>query len=241
MVYGVTMLMSVVFPLAMPKGISNDAVMRIKCFLAVVIAITPVVIAAQVPQGQGPGLNAAMAKFFGDNTAFTATATATIRDAQQKDSMTMPMSYALLDGKIRSEVDMTQVKSKELEGSAAQLKQMGMDRTISIVRPDQQKVLVIYPSLRAYAETPMTDTEEQKSESTPLGEKQEAIVWNATDLKNFPVKMEMKNEGVTTIMTYTNIKFEKPDAKLFDPPAGFDKYDSVAKLMQVAIMKMLPK
>src|SRR5215210_1576409 len=106
-------------------------------------------------QGQVPGLNAAMAKFFGDNTAFTATVTATILDAQGKESMTMPMSYALLDGRIRSEVDMTQFKSKELEGSAASLRQMGMDRTVSIVRPDKQVVFVVYPSLRAYAETPI--------------------------------------------------------------------------------------
>jgi len=209
-----------------------------------------------------------MAKFFGDNTAFTATVTATILDAQGKESITMPMSYALLDGRIRSEVDMTQVKSKELEGSAASLRQMGMDRTISIVRPDKQVVFVIYPSLRAYAETPIAKdqtgnaNQNYKIDSTPLGndtvdgracqknkvtvsgadgDKHEAIVWNASDLKNFPVKMQMIQAGVTTVMKYSNIKFDKPDAKLFDPPVGFDKYDSMEKMMQAAIMKMLPK
>jgi hypothetical protein len=161
---------------------------------------------------------------------------------------------------------MTRVKSKGLEGSAANLKQMGMDRTISIVRPDQQKVFLIYPSLRAYAEMPATNASGAKAASTykidsvPLGEetieghpcekkkvtvsasdgeKQEAIVWNARDLKNFPVKIEMKQAAVTTVMTYTDIKLAKPDAKLFDPPAGFDKYDSVEKMMQTAIMKLL--
>ena len=230
-------------------------------------ALSPLPGAAQT-QGQVPGLNSAMAKFFGDNTAFTATVTATILDPQGKESMTMPMSYALLEGKIRSEVDMTQVKSKELEGSAASLRQMGMDRTVSIVRPDKQTVFVIYPSLRAYAETPIAKgqagntNQEYKIDSTPLGDetidghackknkvtvsgsggdKHEAIVWNASDLKSFPVKMQMMHAGVTTVMKYSNIKFDKPDAKLFDPPVGFEKYDSMEKMMQSAILKMLPK
>jgi hypothetical protein len=234
------------------------------CALAL---LRPAPTAAQT-QGPVPGLNAAMAKFFGNNTAFTATVTTTILDAQGKESITMPMSYALLDGKIRSEVDMTQVKSKELEGSAASLRQMGMDRTVSIVRPDKQMVFVIYPSLRAYAETPIVRgraghaNQEYKIDSTPLGdetvdghpcqknkvtvsgadgEKHEAIVWNATDLKDFPVKMQMTQTGVTTVMKYSQIKFDKPEAKLFDPPVGFDKYDSMEKMMQAAIMKMLPK
>jgi hypothetical protein len=235
------------------------------CSLA---AISPEAITAQAPQGQVPGLNAAMVKFFGNNNAFTATVTTTILDAQGKESITMPMSYALLEGRIRSEVDMTQVKSKELEGRAASLRQMGMDRTVSIVRPDIQTVFVIYPSLRAYAETPIAQgqasnaNQEYKIDSTPLGnetvdghrcqknkvtvsgadgEKHEAIVWNASDLKNFPVKMQMTQAAVTTVMKYSNINFDKPDAKLFDPPAGFDKYESMEKMMQSAIMKMLPK
>ena len=240
--------------------------MKYKLHLAVAMAAFPLLAAAQGPQGQVPGLSAAMTKLFGDNQAFSAVATATILDADGKQTMTMPMNYAVLDGKIRSEVDMTRVKSQGLEGSAANLKQMGMDRTISIVRPDQQKVLVIYPSLRAYAEMPATNAAAgnpnaaYKIDSTTLGketidghpcekkkvtvsggdgEKQEAIVWNASDLRNFPVKIEMKQAGLTTIMAYTDIKFAKPDATVFDPPTGFDKYDSVEKMMQVAIMKLL--
>lgn len=240
-----------------------------RILLAAVTVVSLVqIVSAQMPQGQVPGLNAAMAKFFGNNTAFTATVTATILDAQGKESITMPMSYALLEGRIRSEVDMTQVKSKELEGSAASLRQMGMDRTVSIVRPDKQIVFVIYPSLRAYAETPMAKdqtgnaNQEYKIDSTPLGsetvdghacqknkvtvsgadgDKHEAVVWNASDLKNFPVKLQMTQAGVTTVMKYSNIKFDKPEAKLFEPPMGFDKYDSMERMMQAAIMKMLPK
>jgi hypothetical protein len=266
MPYRVTILMSAHFALVTPGAVGKDKPMKSKFHLALALAAAPFLAMAQAPAGQVPGLSDVMAKFFGDNQAFTATAIATILDADGQASMTMPMNYAVLDGKIRSEVDMTQVKSKALEGSAASLKQMGMDRTLSIVRPDQKKVLLIYPSLRAYAEWPITNAaagtpnEAYKVDSTLLGketidghpcekkkvtvsgtggEKHEAIVWNATDMRNFPVKMEMKQAAVTTVMAYSNVKFDKPDAKLFEPPTGFEKYDSVEKMMQATIMKLL--
>jgi hypothetical protein len=266
MAYGVTILMSARFPLAMGSGMGHDEGMKCRFCVALVIAAVAFMAAAQGPQGQVPGLGAAMTKLFGDNQAFSAQATATILDADGKQSMKMPMNYAVLDGRIRTEVDMTQVQSKALEGTAASLKQMGMDRTVSIVRPDQQKQLIIYPSMRAYIETPLTNAaagntnQGYKIDSTPLGketidghpcekkkvtvlgpdgEKQEAIVWNATDMRNFPVKMEMKQADMTTVMTYSNVKFDKPDARLFDAPTGFDRYDGMEKLTQTAIMKLL--
>jgi hypothetical protein len=239
--------------------------MKCKLHLALAMMAVAFMAAAQAPQVQAPGLTAAMTKLFGDNQAFSAMATATIIDTNGDRTMTMPMKYAVLDGKIWSEVDMTQVKSKALQTMSLALKQVGMDRTTSIVRPDQRKTFVIYPSLRAYTELPVTNnvggnaSSEYKVDSMPLGketvdghpcekkkvavsrdgEKHEAIVWNATDMKNFPVKMEMTNGGVTTVMTYRDVKFEKPDAKLFEPPAGFDKYDSFEKMVQGAMMKLL--
>ena len=223
----------------------------------------------QMPQGQVPGLDAAMAKLFGNNKAFTATATARLLDDKGNETMTMPMSYAALDGRIRSEIDMTRIKSKDMQGeAAASLKQMGMDKMISIVRPDKNAVIVVYPALRAYAETPMPKSQagatdqDYKIESAKLGnetvdghpcvknkvtvkgkdgEKQEALVWNATDLKDFPVKMQMQQADGVMVMTYTDVKLDKPDAQLFEAPAGFEKHDSVEKLLQSAMMKLLGK
>ena len=184
--------------------------------------------------------------------------------------MSMPMIYALLDGKIRSEVDMTQIKSKQMPAEAApMLKQMGMDKMVSIVRPDKQTQFIVYPTARGYTELPASKgtnasaNQDYKMESTKLGtetidghpcvknkitfaskdaETQEAIVWNATDMKDFPVKMQMEQAGGgNLVMTYSHIKLEKPDAKLFEPPADFEKHDSVEKLLQAVMMKMLAK
>src|SRR5688572_19702450 len=245
--------------------------MNLKLWPVVAIAFAALAVQAQLPQPQMPGLDAAMAKLFGNNNAFTATATARLLDEKQNETMSMPMTYALLDGKIRSEIDMTQVKSREMSAEAgAALKQMGVDKMVSIVRPDKQTQFVVYPTLRAYAEAPISKgqasapaDQDYKIESTKLGaetidghpcvknkvtisakgtEKQEAIVWNATDLKDFPIKIQtQQSAGGSLIMTYSNIKFEKPDAKLFEPPAGFERYDSVQTLLQSAMMKMLAK
>lgn len=237
---------------------------------AVAIAFAGQSALAQLPQAQVPGLDAAMAKLFGNNNAFTATATARLLDEKGAETMSMPMTYALLDGKIRSEIDMAQVKSKEMPAEAgAALKQIGIDKMASIVRPDKQTQFVVYPGLRAYAEAPLRKgqasggEQDYKIEATKLGnetidghacvknkvtlsgkgtDKQEAIVWNASDLKDFPIRIQTRQtDGGSLVMTYANIKLEKPDAKLFEPPAGFEKHDSVEKLLQSAMMKMLGK
>ena len=108
---------------------------------------------AQMPGGPQTGVNAAMTKLFGKNTAFSAKAEVRMLDKAQKQTMSMPMLFALLDGKIRVEMDMTQIKSKEMPADmAGTLKQMGMDKMITIVRPEKKTTLVVYPALQGYAE-----------------------------------------------------------------------------------------
>src|SRR5688572_19831073 len=255
----------------MPGSLGEHRAMNVKLWFSTVVAVALVgqSALAQLPQANVPGLDAALTKLFGNNNAFTATATARLLDEKEAETMSMPMSYALLDGKIRSEIDMTQVKSKQMPAEAnAMLKQMGVDKMVSIVRPDKQTQFIVYPTARAYAEMPISKgtnaggASDYKMESTKLGtetidghscvknkvtiskdaEKHEAIVWNATDLKDFPVKMQMAQAGGgNLVMTYANIKLEKPDAKLFEPPTDFEKHDSVEKLLQSVMMKMLAK
>jgi hypothetical protein len=218
--------------------------------------LAPALSFSQLPQVTGPGVTA---KLFGSNTAFSASATTRIVDLQQKETLMMPMTYAFLDGKTRSEVDMVQVKSRDIDaGAATMFKQMGMDRMVTIVRPDKQTVFVIYPGLAAYAETPVPTAELQmvaagnevidghpcqkkKLSISSKDGKQEGFIWQATDLKDFPIKIEITLTHGSTLTTYTGIRFEKPDAKLFEPPAAYEKYDSVEMMIRVAAMKRLPR
>ena len=39
----------------------------------------------------------------------------------------------------------------------------------------------------------------------------QATTWNATDLKDFPIQIEIKENGNTTIMHFMNVNLAKPD------------------------------
>ncbi len=222
---------------------------------------------AQMP-GPKPGdLNAALTRLFGKNTAFSAQAQVRLLDQAQKETTTLAMNFAMLEGKIRAEVDMGGIKSKDLPPEALNgFKQMGMDKMVGILRPDRKSTLVIYPSLQAYAEVPLSPEEaaglnkQFKIETTKLGaetidghpcvknkvlmtagpaERHEALVWYATDLNNFPVQMQLQQREATVVMLYRGIRLARPDAKQFEAPAGFARHESIEKLMQSAMAKML--
>lgn len=221
----------------------------------------------QMP-GAGPtGWNAAMTKLFGDVKAFTAKADMRVLDQADKETVSMVMGFALLEGKARMEIDMAQMKSALIpQGAAAQMKQMGMDRITMIALPEKKAMYLIYPGLQAYVDMPMPEEEaaaankDFKVDKTAVGEetidghacvksnvtltddkgkKFEAVVWEATDLKNFPVQTQMKDKENNIIMRYRDIQFAAPDAKQFDAPTGYTKYTDIQQLMQVVMQRML--
>jgi hypothetical protein len=49
----------------------------------------------------------------------------------------------------------------------------------------------------------------------------EAITWNAADLKDFPLQIEMKEKGNTVRMHFTQLQFTKPDPQQFDVPPAY--------------------
>ena len=67
--------------------------------------------------------------------------------------------------------------------------------------------------------------------TTGDGERHEILAWLASDLKNFPLKTQVTDEGSIEVTTYKQIQFLKPDAKLFEPPAGFTAYTSFEDMM----------
>jgi hypothetical protein len=222
------------------------------------------------PGGRGgmggpPGMSANMAQFFGENQAFTAKVQLSVINPSQSGPMALELEMSMLDGKIRMETDLSKMKGGGIPPSRmAQMKQMGMDKSVNIIRPDLKITYAVFPGLHAYFSTPMSDKQvsdamdKSKIEKTSLGketidghaceknklvvsgnngEKHEVLVWNETDLKDFPVQIQMDDDGGKTTMKFTEIKLEKPDAKLLAPPADFTKYDDFMSLMQGEMMK----
>jgi hypothetical protein len=205
---------------------------------------------AQLPTaGSRTGINAAFVRLFGANDAFTAKVTTRMLDASQKEVVRMPMDFAALDRKVRLDINLAQMQSKELTPSTmAALQKAGMDRMASIFRPDKKATYILYPGVQSYQIIPMPKGEAEAFEKgftlekTPLGKetidghpcvKNKAIVkgdkgpvlevttWNATDLKDFPVQIGMKEKENTVLMGFSDVRFAKPDARQFELPANY--------------------
>ena len=209
-------------------------------------------------------MNPAMLKIFGDVKGFSAIAEMRVLQTGQKEMMSGTINFAMLDGKTRMEMDLTQMKSAQMPPEVtAQLKQMGIDINIILNLPDKNVTRLIYPNLKAYLELPQPPVIEAKLKleqkelgketidghtcvknkitvTDDSGKKSEAVTWNATDLKGFPIQVELQEQqGTTFVMRYKDIKLSKPDAKLFEPPVGFKKYTSQQEMMQAEVLKRL--
>jgi len=237
---------------------------------AVACLTAPVVFGQRMFGGVRDFGSGQMAKIFGKNEAFTATADMTIVDKSRTEPLQMETAYAVLKGNVRTEMDMTTMKGVNMPPEAvAQMKQMGMDRTISIYRGDKKLMYLVYPGLKGYCEidpakaspTDKTGQKEPKVEITPIGKEtvdghpcvknkitittddgnqHEIIAWKASDMNDFPIKTEIQSGGATITTHFRDIKMTAPDASLFDPPSDFKAYGSLQEMMMANIQRMMP-
>jgi hypothetical protein len=222
---------------------------------------------AQLPGGNQGGLNAAMMKLFDEIGGFTSKAEIRMQEKGSPEAMTMTVGFAMREGKVRMDLDMSTVKSKQLPPETlAAFKVAGLETLATVVRPDRKSTLLIYPLVQGYAEVPMSRDETAslarkfRIEKTRLGretigayscdknkvvisadngEKHEATVWYATEMKNFPMKVQMEQAQMTVALQYRDVKLAPPDPGRFEPPAGFTRHATVEQLMQNAMMKAM--
>jgi hypothetical protein len=231
--------------------------------LAVLCSLAAVSASAQM--GAPGGIGAALTKLFGDVTAFSAKAEVRVLDKDQQEMIKGPMDFALLGNKVRVELDTTQFKNKAMpEGAASNLKQMGLAHVVTVIRPDKKLIYLIYPNHKAATSMTLPKEEAEAAdkktrlEKTALGKetidghpcvKNKVIVsdekgpilhattWNATDLKDFPIQIETKEQGNTSVVLYKNVQFEKPEEKQFDVPAGYTEYQDQLQFMEAVTKK----
>ena len=232
------------------------------------LTLTPATTFAQLGNGSpAKGMNAAMMKLFGSNNSFSSKAEIRLLDKAGKNSAVIPMNFTMLDGKMRMDMDLTQIKSSEMPPNIIpMMKQMGMDTMVAIKRPDKKQDVIIYPGLKSYLEQPSSKEEladaakNYKIEKTKIGketidghatdktkvimtddkgQKTEATTWNAADLKDFPVQIQMAEDGENVVVKFSDVKLGKPAATQFEVPAGMTRYTNQQQLLQVAASKMM--
>ena len=212
----------------------------------------------------GAGISGATAKLFGENQTFSADLEIQT-GGRGNQTMTIPGKIAFDHGKSRFELDLSAMQGSGVNPqTATHMKTMGMDKMQMIARPDKKANYIVYQNLQSYIENPMPEREAAESandfklESTELGKEtvdghacaknktvvtdkdgkqHESTVWNAGDLKKFPVKIETTEQGTAVTMVFKNVNFTKPDASLFEPPTGFAKYDNMMSMMQKIMSK----
>ena len=216
----------------------------------------------------GPRFGGDVAKIFGENSAFSANMEMQ-NSGGAGGEMTMPGKIVFLEGKSRFEMNMSDMKSSQMSPqSVERMKQMGMDMNsmVMISRPDKKVTYTLYPGMKSYFEQPLRDPNTAKPESdfkietTELGKESvdghpciknkvivtdsegkahESTVWNASDLKKFPVKIQTVQEGMTVVMLFKNVKLDKPEAGQFELPPEFQRYDGMGDMMRGEMMKRM--
>jgi hypothetical protein len=205
---------------------------------------------AQAPStGTPTAINTAFVKLFGAVGSFTAKVDTQVLDPYQKEVVRLLMDFAAFEGKVRIEINLAQMQSKDLPPSKiAELKESGMERIISLFRPDKKVTYVVYPGIQSYQTIPLAKEDNDafekglKLEKTALGKEAldghdcvkykvvvkdtngpvlQAVTWNAADLKDFPLQIEMKEKINTVRMHFTQLRFTKPDPQQFNVPAAY--------------------
>jgi len=213
---------------------------------------------------KGPSFGGSLSKLLGENSAFSA-AIEIQTEGPSGDNVTIPGKMSFNEGKSRLEIDMSKAMGANMPAEAvAQIKAMGMDLIVIISRPEKKTSYTTFPGLRAYLETAIPDNETPeatskfKVESTELGKetveghpclKNKVVVtddkgtnhistvWNATDLKKFPIKIESTEGGKPMTMLFQQVKLAKPDESQFAAPTDYKRYESYTTLIMQEMMK----
>ena len=237
-------------------------------FLIPALAVLCLAIFSACAQMSGPSVpqfGNGLEKLFGSNQTFSATME--MNASANGSPMTISGKMSFDKGNSRFEMDISQMKGGNIPPDAvSMMKSAGLDHMVTISQSDKKNVYIIYPNAQSYAEmTPAASdanatNQDSSIQITELGKetvdghdcvKNKAIVtdkqgnpheftvWNATDFKNFPIKVAMNEQDQPMTMSFKDINFSKPDASLFIPPTGYTKYDTMQEMVMQVMMKKM--
>jgi len=232
-----------------------------------VLATTAVAQGPMPMPGSGAGLTAALSKLFGPAKAFSAQAEMNLQAKGSKEPVTFSTPFEMLDGQIRTEMDLAKMKNAQMSAEARQsMKQMGMDQAVIIVTPATKTMFMIYPNLKACVEMPLPERDANAYEKTPQietvevgketldghpcvknkvtlteagGNKYEGFTWTATDLNRFPIQMQFQDDSGLQTIRFRNVQLKAPEASRFVPPAAYAQYKSMQELMMNSMQKFM--
>jgi hypothetical protein len=218
-----------------------------------------VLLAGVGAHAQAPGgMSGVMITLLGGIKSFTAKAELQVLDSSEREVANQSMEVCLLDKKMRITTDLSENKDTP-PAIAAGLKKWGLARVVSIIRPDKRLVYVVYPDQKALMSSAWQEAAATIEKKTAMGKEVldghpcvknqvlvtdgkggsvEATVWAATDLKDFPIQIRTKDKESSSCVRFKQVQLSRPDAKLFEPPAGYATYKSEEELREGVLKKI---
>jgi hypothetical protein len=208
----------------------------------------------RAPGGLPPGFHHALLDVLAGGPSFYGRAKIQMSNGPDKEPTTVSCNIAVLSGNMRLEVDSFETGSNLPPAEVAQLKHM---HSISILRPDKNRMYMVFPDFRsvveiAYSRSTGTDpVPSPKINKTPLGnepvgdqpcdksqwnvteingEHYDITVWAATNSGNFPI--QIKVGAPPALVEFQDLHLEPPNSSLFEPPPGYTKYEGIQEIIQ---------
>jgi hypothetical protein len=234
--------------------------LALSCFVITSTALFPTC-AQTVGSAPGSGLSvgpseAVIARLFSGQSPFKAHLQVQMQSTRM--NMAGEGDFAYLEGKTWNQMNRATMFMVLPGGSTnrMQMDKAALGSMFSIYRPDKQAGFQIVPPLRAYVETSYAQTDKgsgaleiTRTESGKAtidghpcleyavvaieknGKKHELTQWCATDLKDFPIRIETTVGGSAYQFSFVDIQFVPPEANLFEVPPDFTKYADMRELM----------
>lgn len=205
------------------------------------------------PGGLPPGFQHALLDVLAGNPSFYGRASIQVSNGPGKEPTSLSCNIAVLSGNMRLEIDSFAVSPNLPPAEVAQLKSM---HSISILRPDKNRMYLVFPDFKsfvelAYCKSTGTDpTAPPKINKIPLGkgsvgvqpcdksqwnvtesdgEHYDLTVWAATNLSNFPIQIKVGPPAA--LVEFQDLHLAAPDSGLFEPPAGYIKFEGIQELI----------
>jgi len=207
----------------------------------------------RAPGGLPPGFHHALLDVLAGGPSFHGQAKIQLSNGPDQEPTSLSCNIAALSGWMRLEVDSFETGANLPPAEVAKVKNM---HSISILRPDKNRMYMVFPDFKSYVEiaySKSTGTDPAPPPNiskTPLGkesvgdqpcdksqwnvteingEHYDITVWAATNLSNFPIQIKVGAPPV--LVEFQNLHLEAPDSSLFEPPAGYTKYEGIQEII----------
>lgn len=210
-----------------------------------------------------PLVGDALRAVFGTNRVFTATGRAHVSLPGPGGTMVLAVSNAMSGDNLRFDLRPLNVPGGGDLDIANLLGGLGMDQFTLLGLAGGRGSYVVHAGLKAYAPVEPgagAAALPPKVERTPLGEEtvsgrrcekhrvtvtspggapQTLTVWNAPDLRGFPLQIEMAAQGATVRLSFGEVRFTAPPPAAFALPAGYEQHASIEDMMQAILQRAM--